>query len=45
VNKGLAQAELLADQARADPLQPDRYPQAVKAARVAAQLAKVVELP
>jgi serine/threonine-protein kinase len=40
VNKGLAQAELLAEQARADPLQTDKYQQALEAARVAAQLAE-----
>jgi serine/threonine-protein kinase len=40
VNKGLAQAELLAAQARADPLQTDKYQQALEAARVAAQLAE-----
>jgi tetratricopeptide (TPR) repeat protein len=38
VSNGLAQAELLAEQARADPLQTDKYHQALEAARVAAQL-------
>jgi serine/threonine-protein kinase len=40
VGGGLAQAELLAAQARAAPLQAERYRQAVEAARVAAQLAE-----
>jgi serine/threonine-protein kinase len=40
VAKGLAQAEVLADQARSDPLQTDKYHQAFEAARVAAQLAE-----
>jgi serine/threonine-protein kinase len=40
VNNGLAQTDLLAKQARADPLQTDKYHQAVEAARVAAQLAE-----
>ena len=39
VVNGLAQAELLAEQARAAPLEPDKYHQALEAARVAAQLA------
>jgi serine/threonine-protein kinase len=39
VSNGLAQADLLAEQARADPLQTDKYRQALEAARVAAQLA------
>jgi serine/threonine-protein kinase len=40
VSNALAQADLLAAQARADPLQTDRYQQALDAARVAAQLAE-----
>jgi serine/threonine-protein kinase len=40
VSNGLARAELLAEQARADPLQPEKYQQALEAARVAAQLAE-----
>jgi tetratricopeptide (TPR) repeat protein len=40
VTNGLAQADLLAEQARADPLQTDKYRQALEAARVAAQLAE-----
>jgi tetratricopeptide (TPR) repeat protein len=40
VGGGLAQAELLAAQAREAPLQADRYRQAVEAARVAAELAE-----
>jgi tetratricopeptide (TPR) repeat protein len=40
VSNGLAQAELLAEQARADPLQTDKYRQALEAARVASQLAE-----
>jgi tetratricopeptide (TPR) repeat protein len=39
VSNGLAQAELLTDQARADPLQTDKYQRALEAARVSAQLA------
>ncbi|HZV06064.1 MAG TPA: tetratricopeptide repeat protein [Gemmataceae bacterium] len=39
VGNGLAQAELLAEQAWADPLQTDRYRQALEVARMAAQLA------
>jgi serine/threonine-protein kinase len=40
VSNGLAQANLLADQARAAPLQTDKYHQALEAAKVAAQLAE-----
>jgi tetratricopeptide (TPR) repeat protein len=40
VTNGLAQADLLAEQARADPLQTGKYHQALEAARVAAQLAE-----
>jgi serine/threonine-protein kinase len=40
VKRGLDQANLLADQARADPLQTDKYRQALEAARVAGQLAQ-----
>jgi serine/threonine-protein kinase len=40
VGSGLAQAELLAAQARAAPLQAESYRQAVEAARVAAELAE-----
>jgi tetratricopeptide (TPR) repeat protein len=40
VNNGLEQAELLAKQARAAPLEADKYHQAVEAARVASQLAE-----
>jgi serine/threonine-protein kinase len=40
VSKGLAQAELLAEQAHADPLQTDKYRRALEAAQMAAQLAQ-----
>jgi serine/threonine-protein kinase len=40
VSNGLAQAELLAEQARADPLQPEKYHQALEAAQVASRLAE-----
>jgi hypothetical protein len=40
VSNGLAQVDLLAEQARKDPLQTDKYHQALEAARVAAQLAE-----
>jgi serine/threonine-protein kinase len=40
VKRGLDQANLLADQARTEPLQTDRYRQALQAARVAGQLAQ-----
>ena len=40
VSNALAQAELLAEQARADPLQTDKYHQALELARGAVQLAQ-----
>jgi serine/threonine-protein kinase len=40
VSNGLAQAELLAEQARAEPLQVDKYYQALEVARAAAKLAE-----
>lgn len=40
VGNALVQAELLAEQARADPLQTDKYRQALEATRVASQLAE-----
>jgi hypothetical protein len=40
VSSGLAQAKTLAELARAGPLQPDKFHQALEAARVAGQLAE-----
>ena len=44
VSNALAQAELLAEQARADPLQTDKYRQALEAARMATQLAQTASV-